>query len=661
LLYNGNVVADDNGEAVLELNTANAVGGVYEVRVATVTETLASGTFTLEAEAADTGRFDDVTVTVDPPSGPRGTNHLITVSGLPANETVTLDIRFEGDSVFSADVPADENGVIEFPIISEETDALGVYDIVVMANNEDIASATLTITEEGAATDGTPTQATVTITPDIGARGTIHQVSVEGLAQGAYIVEVVFDGEVVFSGEYFAGDEGRMAFRLQSEETDPEGDYTLIVRTPDGEAVAQGMFTVEAGELVTANLFISPQSAPLGSTHDVIVSNLPPESEVTLIIMLEGREVFRTTRMTDENGTASFTIFTELSDPVGVYDILILHDERQVAQGSINVQEAQEPILGDSGDSSDDTTTDDSNPTDTTDQQTTGEIQAGDRIEGELTDEQPAARYHYAGRAGETITITLTSDDFDAYLQLFDENGNLIAEDDDGATRLNSRINITLEADGVYEIVAASVPYVRSDGERYSVGAFTLTLSSSEGGMTDGDQTDMPIETSEFYDEVVAIGDTIEGQLVESAPQRVYAFNGEAGQTVVISISAPFDTYLSLLDNTGTELTFDDDSGSGLNSIIGPYTLPYTGTYLIVAESFGNRVSGSPEYGDFTLSINTAEQRSIGYGESVEGTFAVNLPFNVYRFSGEAGDVISFSLNSMTAGGVYIQIAAADT
>ncbi|PJF38797.1 MAG: hypothetical protein CUN54_10075, partial [Phototrophicales bacterium] len=51
----------------------------------------------------------------------------------------------------------------------------------------------------------------------------------------------------------------------------------------------------------------------------------------------------------------------------------------------------------------------------------------------------------------------------------------------------------------------------------------------------------------------------------------------------------------------------------------------------------------------------------IGYGESVEGTFAVNLPFNVYRFSGEAGDVISFSLNSMTAGGVYIQIAAADT
>lgn len=45
-----------------------------------------------------------------------------------------------------------------------------------------------------------------------------------------------------------------------------------------------------------------------------------------------------------------------------------------------------------------------------------------------------------------TITITLSSSDFDTYLWVYDQNGNYLGEDDDSAGSLNSRITITLPA-----------------------------------------------------------------------------------------------------------------------------------------------------------------------------------------------------------------------
>lgn len=65
--------------------------------------------------------------------------------------------------------------------------------------------------------------------------------------------------------------------------------------------------------------------------------------------------------------------------------------------------------------------------------------------------------YLFAGLAGHQVTIDMGSNDFDTFLGLFDDVGNLLDDDDDDGPGTNSRIQLTLPADGVYQIVANSL------------------------------------------------------------------------------------------------------------------------------------------------------------------------------------------------------------
>ena len=62
----------------------------------------------------------------------------------------------------------------------------------------------------------------------------------------------------------------------------------------------------------------------------------------------------------------------------------------------------------------------------------------------------------FAGKAGETLTIDLTSQDFDAYLILLDPDKNKVAEDDDGGEDNNARIVLTLPSNGTYTLILSS-------------------------------------------------------------------------------------------------------------------------------------------------------------------------------------------------------------
>ncbi|MDA0865122.1 MAG: tetratricopeptide repeat protein [Cyanobacteria bacterium] len=66
-----------------------------------------------------------------------------------------------------------------------------------------------------------------------------------------------------------------------------------------------------------------------------------------------------------------------------------------------------------------------------------------------------------------------------------------------------------------------------------------------------------------------------------------YPFEGEAGQTVTIQLeSSDFDTYLLLTDSEGNALIENDDiSSSNFNSAL-TYTLPSSGTYNAIANSY---------------------------------------------------------------------------
>lgn len=64
--------------------------------------------------------------------------------------------------------------------------------------------------------------------------------------------------------------------------------------------------------------------------------------------------------------------------------------------------------------------------------------------------------YTFAGKAGDTVTISMSSTDFDTFLVLQSPAGEEIASNDDYARSLNSTIVITLPANGTYKVLARS-------------------------------------------------------------------------------------------------------------------------------------------------------------------------------------------------------------
>ncbi len=91
-----------------------------------------------------------------------------------------------------------------------------------------------------------------------------------------------------------------------------------------------------------------------------------------------------------------------------------------------------------------------------------------------------AARYRLSGTAGQRVQITLTSPTLDTYMYLIGPDGRVVAEDDDAAGNLNSRIPTTgeyfgLPSTGDYIIEATSF-------DQRAAGAITLAVTEAGAG-----------------------------------------------------------------------------------------------------------------------------------------------------------------------------------
>lgn len=143
----------------------------------------------------------------------------------------------------------------------------------------------------------------------------------------------------------------------------------------------------------------------------------------------------------------------------------------------------------------------------------------------------------------------------------------------------------------------------------------------------------------------IDFGETVEGVLDNEHPTREYSFEGEAGQTVTINLNSDdYDPLLVLLDADGQEVAMNDDGGSGgLNSQIGPFTLPQSGEYTIVADSYSHYFnnSSSSTVGSFTLRLESIDIRRIEYTQQIKGELATDQPTAYYQFRGQEGDVVN--------------------
>jgi hypothetical protein len=217
---------------------------------------------------------------------------------------------------------------------------------------------------------------------------------------------------------------------------------------------------------------------------------------------------------------------------------------------------------------------------DTSDQDDDDALAYGDSVVGFMTRDN-GDEWTFEGRAGDIITISMTALALDSYLEVFDPNGDPIAEDDDGGRGLNALIEgLELELDGTYTILARTA-----------------------GGMGRGEYTLILVEGDSFTGlpaGVIAIGEAIEGVL-PIGTQQSYRFVGQAGVEVTITLESDdlsMDPYLELRSADGDLLAEDDDSAGSLNARIEDFELPEDGEYQIVV-----RTAGGFGGGEYTLTL----------------------------------------------------------
>ncbi|MDA0280770.1 MAG: pre-peptidase C-terminal domain-containing protein [Proteobacteria bacterium] len=253
--------------------------------------------------------------------------------------------------------------------------------------------------------------------------------------------------------------------------------------------------------------------------------------------------------------------------------------------------------------------TTDERPLESLNQQISGVLMIEDEI---FTDGEYFDSYDFEGRPGQSVTLDLRSDEFDAYLILRQPNGEALTNDDtDGS---NSRIEVTLPEAGNYEVVVSS--FAGGETGEYRLNIAEITEQS--GGASSAVATDS-----------LRLGDSVSGDLVDGDQiaendgfQDSFFFTGNSGETIVVDLTASdFDTVLALQTPAGELFENDDYQGSTDQSQL-QLTLQESGRYRILVSSYS-----SGETGDYQLAVRPGDALSSApstgaFGSQVYGIFA---------------------------------------
>ncbi|HEX6926808.1 MAG TPA: PPC domain-containing protein [Longimicrobiaceae bacterium] len=289
------------------------------------------------------------------------------------------------------------------------------------------------------------------------------------------------------------------------------------------------------------------------------------------------------------------------------------------------------------------------------------QIRHGEPIGGTLSptdatngDDAYSDAYVYHGKRGERLTISLRSEDFDAYLFFAKIVDGLPSEgtmqgDDDGAGGTDALLEVVLEEDGEYAVVATSY----SPGQ---TGAYRLALLSDGGiGGEGGNASESTISIGTSIRGSLGPGDEL---LDDGSYYDLYTLRARAGQQVeIVLLSNDFDAYLSvgrLTDWDATLIDSDDDGAGGTDSRL-LLTIDEDGEYWIRANSLGEGETGA-----YSLTLTEVESRpalapigALAAGEERDGELGPPDPrlqdgsyFDEYVYRGRAGERLTIDLES---------------
>jgi hypothetical protein len=277
-------------------------------------------------------------------------------------------------------------------------------------------------------------------------------------------------------------------------------------------------------------------------------------------------------------------------------------------------------------------------------------LEVGGEVTGALSsadyvspDDYVLEAWDVQGRAGQSVTIDLASDAFDARLYLVGPGFSDTQFDDNGGGGCNARLSITFLENGTYRVVASS----------YSGETGTYTLRVAEGavpapGYGCGEMNpeilaDLPTDGRSL--EVGALRTGVLGPasriVQEGRAGEAWLLTGRTGDRVSVRLeSDDFDAYLYLAGPGLDAILTDDDGGDDLNSRI-DLTLPSDGPFTVVASALGG---GS--FGAYILRVEEGIDPNdlpivgrVAMGQTVDGLLMFVDPV---VFEGRAGQIWGF-------------------
>ena len=258
------------------------------------------------------------------------------------------------------------------------------------------------------------------------------------------------------------------------------------------------------------------------------------------------------------------------------------------------------------------------------DQTLDGRLGAGDR---QLDSGEYINSYVLRGRRGQALDLRMTSSAFDPYVAISGPEGFSAFNDDDPAVNdgRNSRLVVTLPADGDYRITATSY----ASGEQ---GGYRLAVLDGTGAATPAPPAVRPSERASATGEI-AIGQAVGGSLdagdgtLETGEYvDRFRFTGRRGQRVAVELtSSAFDAYTILTTPSGDQQENDDARDGGHDSRLDT-VLSEDGEYQVMVTSYAPGETGSYRF-SVSPSLGSPRQASVQGGARV---FAVMVGVSDY-------------------------------
>ena len=253
-----------------------------------------------------------------------------------------------------------------------------------------------------------------------------------------------------------------------------------------------------------------------------------------------------------------------------------------------------------------------------------GRLGAGDR---QLDSGEYINSYVMRGRRGQVLDLRLTSTAFDPYVGISGPGDFSAFNDDDPAVTdgRNSRLVVTLPADGDYRITATSY----ASGEQ---GSYRLAVLDGTGAATPAPPPVRPSERASATGGIT-LGQAVSGSLdagddTLDSGEYVdhFRFTGRRGQRVAVELtSSAFDAYTILTTPSGEQLENDDARDGGHDSRLDT-VLAEDGEYGVMVTSYAPGETGSYRF-SVSPSLGSPRQASVQGGARV---FAVMVGVSDY-------------------------------